>query len=154
MAATEIQQGKAKIFGFAASAGQNATMVTLTGAATITMESADISDDHELAPIKGQTGETECLIASNRTRSITIEFAPNGATRAAAITSCANSQPAKITKVVLSEFITTTDTLYNGNWNCLGYSIKMSRDGQVMMTLKLKAYIQNRASLTAGVIVG
>lgn len=146
MAATEVQQGIAKIY-----AMDGATTVTLTGAATITHESADLEDQFDNEAIKGQNGEVETLIASNRNRTCTITFAPNGATRAAAITSCANSQPAPITKVVLSGFAVAA---YNGDWNSLGYTIRMARDGVVTMTIRLQAWITNRASLTAGVIVG
>jgi len=146
MAATEVQQGVAKIF-----AMDGATMVVLTGAATVTIESADLEQGFDSEELKGQNGETETYIASNEKFTCSINFAPNGATRAAAITSCANSQPAKITKVVLSGFAVAA---YNGNWNSEGYSIKMARDGVVQMTLKLKAHTTNRTSLTAGVIVG
>lgn len=146
MAATETQQGIAKIY-----AMDGATQVVLTGTATITMESADLDHQSDIEEIKGQGGEVETLISANVNRTCTIVFAPNGATRAAAITSCANAQPAQIEKVVLSGF---TVTAYNGNWNSMGYSIKMQRDGIVMMTLKLKAFITNRASLTAGLVTG
>lgn len=148
MAATEVQQGVAKIF-----AMDGATTVVLTGAATITHESADLEQQFDSEAIKGQNGEVETLVASNQNLTCTITFAPNGATRAAAITSCANSQPAPITKVVLSGFSVTR---YNGDWNSMGYTIKMTRDATtpVIMTIKLQAWITNRTSLTAGVIVG
>jgi hypothetical protein len=148
MAATEIQQGVAKIF-----AMDGATQVVLTGAATITYDSADLDQAFDSDALKGQNGEVETLVASNENFTCTVNFAPNGATRAAAITSCANAQPAKITKVVLSNFSVAA---YNGNWNSMGYSIKMSSNASqpVMMTLKLQAWITNRTSLTAGVIVG
>jgi hypothetical protein len=146
MAATEIQQGSAKVF-----AMDGATVVVLTGAATITLESADLESTHDSEPLKGQNGEVETLIASNETLTCTINFAPNGATRAAAITSFANSVPAKITKVVTSAFSIAS---FNGNWNAMGYSIKMSRDGVATMSIKLQAWITNRAALTAGVVVG
>ncbi len=146
MAATETQQGIAKIF-----AMDGATQVTLTGAATITMESADLEHQSDIEEIPGQNGECEQLISSNANRTCTITFAPNGATRAAAITSCANAQPAQITKVVLSGFSVAA---FNGDWNAMGYSIKMGRADVVTMTLKLKAFITNRASLTAGLVTG
>lgn len=144
MAFTEVQQGVAKIF-----AMDGATMVVLTGAATVTHESADLEQQFDSEAVKGQNGDVETLIASNHNHTCSITFAPNGATRAAAITSCANAQPAPLTKVVLSGFSVAA---YNGNWNSMGYSIKMSRDGMVTMTIKLQAFITNRASLTAGVI--
>lgn len=146
MAAQETQQGIAKIY-----AMDGATTVTLTGAATITHESADLEDQFDSEVIKGQNGEVETLIASNRNRTCTITFMPNGATRAAAITSCANAQPAPITKVVLSGFAVAA---YNGDWNAMGYSVRMSRDGVVTMTVRLQAWIINRTSLTTGLISG
>jgi hypothetical protein len=148
MAATEVQQGVAKIFGM-----DGATQVVLTGAATITMEGADLEQNFDNNALKGQNGEVETLVGCNENLTCTITFAPNGATRAAAITSFANAQPAKITKVVLSGFSVAK---YNGDWNSMGYTIKMTNDATtpVVMTLKLQAWITNRASLTAGVIVG
>ena len=144
MAVAEIQQGKAKIF-----AMDGATMVVLTGAATVTHEGADLEQQFDTEEIKGQNGDVETLIASNVNFTCTVNFAPNGATRAAAITSCTNAQPAAISKVVLSGFSVAA---YNGNWNSMGYSIKMSRDGIVTMSIKLKAFVTNRTALTAGVI--
>jgi hypothetical protein len=144
MAFTEVQQGSAKVF-----AMDGATVVVLTGAATITLESADLEASFDNEAIKGQNGEVETLIGSNENITCTINFAPNGATRAAAITSFANSIPGKITKVVLSGF---SIAAYNGNWNSMGYSMKMARDGVATMSIKLQAWVTNRASLTAGVI--
>ena len=144
MAVAEIQQGKAKIF-----AMDGATMVVLTGAATVTHEGADLEQQFDTEEIKGQNGDVETLIASNVNFTCTVNFAPNGATRAAAITSCTNAQPAAISKVVLSGFSVAA---YNGNWNSMGYSIKMSRDGIVTMSIKLKAFVTNRTSRTACVI--
>ncbi len=146
MAATETQQGVAKIY-----AMDGATVTVLTGAATITLESADLEHQSDMEEIKGQNGEVETLISSNPTRTCTITFAPNGATRAAAITSCANAQPAQITKVVLASFAVAA---FNGDWNSLGYSIRMARDGAVTMTIRLKAFMTNRAALTAGLVSG
>lgn len=147
MAATETQQGIAKVF-----AMDGATVVTLTGAATITQESADIEQQYDLEEIKGQNGEVETLIGSNENYPVTIQFAPNGATRAAAIASAANSWPGLITKVVLSGF---SIAKYNGNFNAMpGATGKLVKDGAFVMTLRLKAYITNRNSLTNGVISG
>lgn len=146
MAATETQQGVAKIY-----AMDGAAMTVLTGAATITMEGADLEHTSDIEEIKGQNGEVETLISSNPNRTCTITFAPNGATRAAAITSCANAQPAQIEKVVLASFQVAA---YNGNWNSLGYTIAVSREGAVTMTLRLKAFMTNRAALTAGLVSG
>jgi hypothetical protein len=55
-----------------------------------------------------------------------------------------------IARVQTSGFSIAT---YNGNWNCLGWSGKLTRDGVFVMTLKLKAWIVNRASLTAEPVI-
>jgi hypothetical protein len=147
MAAQEVQQGIAKIY-----AMDGATMVVLTGAATITMESASLTHNWDNTAIKGQDGETETLIASNRHYTCTITFAPNGATRAAAITSMANSIAAPITKVVLSSFPIAA---FNGDWNAQpGQTIEVGREIAATSTLPLIAYIKNRSALTAGLISG
>ena len=132
MAVAEIQQGKAKIF-----AMDGATMVVLTGAATVTHEGADLEQQFDTEEIKGQNGDVETLIASNLNFTCTVNFAPNGASRAAAITSCTNASPAPLSKVALSGF---TVAAYNGDWNSMGYSVKMSRDGIVTMSIKLKGF--------------
>lgn len=147
MAATETQQGKAKIY-----AMDGATVTVLTGAATITLESGDIEQQYDFEEYKGQNGEVETIIGANEHYDVTIQFAPNGATRAAAITSAANSFPGLIEKVVLATFSVAK---YNGNYNALpGATGKMTRDGLFIMTLKLRRYVTNNASLTAGAISG
>ena len=147
MAATETQAGVAKVFGM-----DGATVVVLTGAATITQESADLEQQYDYEEIKGQNGEVETLIASNENYPCTIQFAPNGATRAAAANSAANCWPGPVSKVVLSQF---SIAKYNGNYNAQpGATAKMTRDGVVIMTLRLKRFVTNNASLTANVITG
>jgi hypothetical protein len=126
-----------------------AAMTVLTGAATITMEDAELEHTSDIEEIKGQNGECETIISSNPTRTCTINFAPNGETRAAAIVSSTNAQPAQITKVVLSGFAVTA---YNGDWNSLGYTIRVTKAGEVTMSVRLKAFMTNRASLTNGLI--
>lgn len=147
MAATETQAGKVKVF-----AMDGATVVVLTGAATITIESGDLEQQYDFEEFKGQNGEVETLIGSNEHYDVTVQFAPNGATRAAAIASAGNSFPALIEKVVLSSFAIAK---YNGNYNALpGATCKMTRDGVVVMTLKLRRYVTNNSSLVAGSISG
>lgn len=127
-------------------------MVTLTGAATITMDDADLEHNFDLTELENAGGDCETLIGANEKIDVTINFAPNGATRAAAATSAANSFPEMVTKVVLSSFAVAK---FNGNYNYIGgCTAKATKKGVVMMGIKLRAYIANRASLTAGVIVG
>jgi hypothetical protein len=147
----ETQMGKAKIFGLS-----GATVTTLVGVATITIESVDFevqTDDEEL---KGQDGEVETMISSNRRYSFACQFQPNGATRAAAIASATNIIPLSIDKVTTSGF--SVDTL-NGTWNALsGTGAKFKLDGTVVMNLKLIAHLANRGTaggqLQGGAIVG
>jgi len=127
-------------------------MVVLTGAATVTMESADLDHDFTLQEHQGQDGCTETLIGSDEKFNCTINFAPNGATRAAAINSAANSWPAMLTKVVLSGFAIAK---YNTNYNYIGgATAKTTSSGIAIMGIKLRNYVPNNASLTANVITG
>lgn len=147
MATPETQIGVAKIFGLI-----GGTMVVLTGSATITMESADLEHKFETQKSKGQDGNTETVYGSDETFDVSINFAPNGNTRAAAATSLANCRPAMLTKVVLSGFAAA---VYNGDYNYMGgWNVKMVRDKELVCGIKLTAYIANRISLTAGVING
>ena len=156
MAATEVQQGIAKIYGMDSSSTAASMLI---GAAAVvasgTMESLDIESAFDVEEIKGQNGEVETLIASNQTYSLTINFSPNGtgtaSTRTKAIAEAAKFMAAPIVKVETKDFAVAA---YNGVWNLMGWSGKKSRDGVFVMTMKLKAFITNRAALTAGVISG
>ena len=150
-ALVESQSGKAKIFGlYDSTDGVAATVVTLVGAATITLHDGDLDDDFKLIEDPDQFGNTETLFAYDQKYNVTINFSPNGATRAAAKTSGLNMLPAKITKVVLAHFPLAH---YNGNYNYIGGgTVKATREGMVIMGLKLRAYLLNRASLTGSVI--
>lgn len=143
----ETQQGLAKIFGL-----NVATMTVLTGVATITISSADLEHNFKLVEDPDQEGNVETLIAYNEVYDVTIDFIPNGATRAAAITSLANTLPGMITKVVLANF---DFAVFNGNFNYIGgWSPKITREGLVICGIKLRKYIANNAALVAGVISG
>src|SRR5262245_63827442 len=147
MATPETQVGVAKIFGLI-----GATMTTLTGAATVTIENAEGEDKFKLDESKGQDGNVETLFASDQQFDVTIDFMPNGATRAAAASSLTNSRPVPLTKVTLSDF---TAVALNGDYNYIGgWKVKLVRDKEVVCGIKLRAYLANRASLTAGAIVG
>ena len=147
MPTQETQVGTAKIFGLI-----GGTAVTLVGAATVTIENADLEHKFKLEESIGQDGNCETLFATNEQYDIAINFMPNGATRAAAATSAANMIPAPLSKVVLSGFAVAR---YNGDYNYVGgATIKMVRDKECVMNIKLRAYIANRASLTSPAIVG
>lgn len=146
-ATSEIQQGLAKIFGLGAGA-----MTVLTGAATLTITGADVSHENDLIEDEDQEGNVETLIAFKERLEGSIDFIPNGATRAAAIISATNSQPGMITKIVLASFDVP---VYNGNWNYIGgWNIKKTRSGIVICGIKIRAHLANRSALTAGVISG
>ena len=143
----ETQTGTAKIFGMI-----GATAVTLVGAATITIEDSDLEHKFDLQELEGQDGNIETLIAFNEQLEVTINFAPNGATRAATKNSAANMFPDMITKVVLSGYDVAK---FNGNYNYIGgATAKMTKKGPVLQGLKIRAYIANRASLTGTVVAG
>lgn len=144
----ETQVGVAKIYlGL-----KDATIVTLTGAATVTAEDADLEHNFDIDEHEGQDGNIETMIACKERLEVTINFAPNGATRAAAITSAANMIPGMLTKVILAGFAVAK---YNGDYNYIGgMTIKTTKKGVVMQGLKLRAHIANRASLTQPVIAG
>lgn len=150
MAATEVQQGIAKIY------GMDGALVAVGGAsASGTMESGDIENSFDIEEIKGQNGEVETLISSNQSYSLTLTFAPNGtataSTRAKAIAEAAKFiAGAPISKVTTSAF---SIAAYNGDWNMMGWSGKMSRDGVFVMTMKLKAFLTNRVTLAATALV-
>lgn len=152
MANSEVITGVGKIWGLDQDSANPMTVTSLTGAATITLDSADGSDDFELAELKDQVGDVETLIASNRTRPVNLSFAPNGATRAAAKTSLANCLPGPLTKATIAQ---ASVPFFNGDYNYIGgWAVKVTRDGIVIVTMRIKAYIKNRASLTSGVISG
>jgi hypothetical protein len=145
MATQETQVGIAKVFSVIAGA-----LVTLTGAATITIEDANLEHQFDMDAHEGQDGNVETLIAYNERLEVTCNFAPNGAARTDAIASAANSFPGMISKVVLSGFKIAK---LNANYNYIGgASVKMTKKGVAIMGMKLRSYIANNASLVAAVI--
>lgn len=147
MATQEIQVGVAKIFGLI-----GATMDPAEGAATVTMENADFEHKFKLEESAGQDGNCETLYATNEQFDVAINFMPNGATRAAAAASAEAMIPDPLAVIELSDFAVDR---YNGLYLYVGgATVKMVRDKECVMNIKLRAYIANRDSLTAGPIVG
>jgi len=147
MAATEIQQGIARVFGMDGAV----FTVGLAVAVENTMETGDLDQEFQTDELKGQNGEVETIIASDESHSLTIQLAPKSTTRALAIAEMQKIRDlGAIARVQTAGFSIAT---YNGNWNCLGWSGKLARDGVFVMTLKLKAWIVNRASLTAEPVI-
>lgn len=149
--ATEIQVGKAKIFGLGAAdmlvgAAGTAVEQTITG--------SDINFDAEITEIRNQEGETETMLASNAFYTLTINFMPTAATRALAIT-----EAQKFTALTHLVKVTTSGfdvDIYNGNWVLTGLQVSGSNTDTMKFTLNLKAPKNSttRTSLTAGVISG
>jgi hypothetical protein len=141
MATQETQVGVAKIFGLI-----GATVVVLTGAATITLEKADVEHTFDLHDHEGQDGNVESIIGYNERLEVTIDFAPNGAARTDAITSAANSWPGMLSKVVLSAFKIAK---FNGNYNYVGGAkVACTKKGVAVMSMKLRQNLANAGTTT------
>jgi len=142
MAVAEVQVGVAKIYGLDGA--------VITGIAS-TIETADLDFAFDTEEVKGQNGEVETIIASNARKVVTINFTPNAATRAAAITI---STTASIGALAVVELLTFKVVAYNGKYNCMGWTWNGKRDGYFVMTMKLQAPTNAaaRAALTAGII--
>lgn len=147
--ATEIQTGKAKIYGLGAAdivvgAASVATEQTITG--------ADLNFDANIQEIQNQYGDTETLIASNPTYTLTLNFMPTAATRA-----LAQDEAEKFTVATHLVKVTTSDfevDKFNGKWNLMGLQIRGANTEAMTMVLNLKAWVNTRDALTAGVISG
>lgn len=147
MATSETQTGLAKIFGLG-----SAAITVLTGAATLTLSTAGVTHDFDLLEDEDQEGNVETMFAWKERLEGELDFIPNGATRAAAITSLANSKPSMISKVVLASF---DCAVYNGDWNYVGgWRVTATRTGILVASMRIRAHIANRSSLTAAVISG
>lgn len=120
--------------------------ITMTGAATFNMSSRTLTENFKVDRIPSQNGAViETLIASQRNRTIEVEFAPTGATRTAAV-----AVVASLTALNPLEVITIAQsgsTPYEasvaacvGTWNLMeGMQIRESRDGILSVTMKLEA---------------
>lgn len=127
--ATELQFGKAKIFGIDG--------LSITGVVTFTYETVAWEAGADAEYLKNQNGDEETLIVSNQSTTIDVQFSPNGATRAAAysslLTLTANTIGAQV--VVTGATLTT----FNGTYNIQpGVSIRSSRDGVTVASFKAK----------------
>ena len=149
MAFAEVQVGTAKIFGM-----DNGTIAYgAVSAQANSMEGVDVEDGSTISEVMGQDGEMQGLISSNRTISLTVQFAPAGATRVLAIASAnALIALAPLVKVTIAGFNLTTPI--NGDYFLESKSFKYSRDGYIVFTLKLKAPVNAtaRTAVTGTVI--
>jgi len=150
--AIEIQQGKAKIFGLGA-----ADLVL--GAASVAVEQtitgSDLNFESKIIEIENQYGNTETLISSNPTLTLSINFMPTAATRTLAITEAQKfTAMTHLVKVVTSAFDVD---LFNGKWNLMGLQIRGANTEAMTFVLSLKAWVDStttRDALTAGVVAG
>ncbi len=120
--------------------------ITMTGAATFNMSSRTLTENFKVERIPSQNGAyTETLIASQRNRTIQVEFAPTGATRTAAVavvTSIAALDPFSVITIGQSGSTPYEPSVAAcaGTWNLMeGTQIKESRDGIVSISLNLEA---------------
>jgi hypothetical protein len=132
-AAAEIQVGTAKLNGIAGA-------VTMTGAATFNMSSRNLTDGFKMEEIPSQDGAViESVIASQRTREYDCEFAPSGATRAAAeavVDTLTALGPLAVITIAGS-----TVSAFNGTYNLMpGTAVRETRDGHATVVMKLKQY--------------
>ena len=157
MAFAEVQVGTAKIFGM----DGGTIAYGAVAAQGNSMEGVDVEDSSTISEVMGQDGEMQGLISSNRTLSLTVQFAPAGATRVLAIAS-ANAMMAlgPLVKVTIAGFAVTgtggppTSPGVNGDYVLESKTFKYSRDGYIVFTLKLKAPVNAtaRTAVTGTVI--
>jgi len=151
MAFAEVQVGTAKIFGM-----DGGTIAYGAVSAANSMEGVDVEDSSTLMEVMGQDGELQGVISSNRTLSLTVQFAPSGATRAAAIVSAkALLDQGPLVKVTLGGFnLSGVSGMLNGDYMLESKTFKYSRDGYIVFTLKLKAPVNTAArSAVTGTVI-
>lgn len=126
---TELQYGLAKIFGMDG--------VVLSGVVNFTFESLGWEKTGDYEELKGQNGDVETAIASNLSQTIDVQFAPNGATKAAAITSLTTLTALAVGAQVV---ITCPEmTAASGTYNIQpGIRANFSRDGIVTANFTAK----------------
>jgi len=129
MAHTELQYGKAKIFGLDG--------IAITGVVTFTFTDVNWSKNADYAELKNQNGDVETAIASNLNTTIDVTFAPNGATRAAAISSLATLQALEVgaQMVVAGCEVTALNATYNIQ---PGFSARLVNDAHCVATFQAK----------------
>lgn len=129
MAHTELQYGTAKIFGMDG--------IILTGVVTFTFESLGWEKTGDYEELKGQNGDVETAIASNLHQTIDVQFAPNGATKAAAITSLGTLTALAVGAQVI--ITVPENTAASGTYNIQpGIRANFSRDGAVTANFTAK----------------
>lgn len=143
---TEIQGGKAKIYGIGGA-------ITITGIATFNLADVTLTESFKEDTIPSQDGSIiETRIASQRVRELTITFAPSGATRAAA---------EAVLETLLAQGPLTVITLggftflpANGTWNYMGgANVALRRDTYVVAGIKLKQVETAVAGVFGGLAV-
>mgnify|MGYP001582984356 CR=1 FL=1 len=126
----ELQYGLAKIFGLDGT--------TLTGVVSFTLESLGFEKTSDYEELKGQNGDVETSIASNLSQTVDVQFAPNGATKTAAIASLGTLTALNIgAQVVISACpgCPAAAATYNIQ---PGIRVNLSRDGVVTANFTAK----------------
>ena len=139
-AANEIQAGTAYINGVRGT-------ISMTGAATFNTASRTLTEDFKIDEIPSQSGAViETMIATQRNRTIDIEFAPSGANRAAAVAVVASLtalDPLSVITIAQSgaDPYQPAVAACAGTWNLVsGMTVRETRDGILTVSMKLKAH--------------
>lgn len=129
MPATELQYGKAKIFGLDGA--------VITGVVTFTMSDINWQKNADYTELKNQNGDVETTITANRHQMIDVTFAPNGVTRANALTSLATLTALEVgAQVVLA---TCEVAAFNGTYNIQpGFGAKLVNESNCIATFTAK----------------
>jgi hypothetical protein len=144
--AAEIQKGKAVIWGIA----NDGTVISMTGYATFTLESAKGSHKFKMDEVKDEAGFDKALIATNGHVELDIIFCPTADTKTLVKDLAVFLAP--LAKVTLAHFKIAT---YNGDWVYVGdESIDLSAGKEAKMSLKIRKYddTAQNDSLTTTVI--
>lgn len=142
--ASEVQQGKAIIFGIT----NNGTAITMTGVATFILDSVKGQHNFDVDEIRDENNFTASVIASEMHEEIDVQWTPSAATRALAAGTAA--YPVALSKVTLANFAVDQ---FNGDYQYRpGASIDLGKK-DAKMSIKLRKWQDSdqNASLTTTV---
>lgn len=132
-AAAEVQAGTGYLNGIAGA-------ITMTGAATFNMSRRTRKPNVKMEEIPSQNSAViETVIASQRSIDYDCEFAPTGATRAAA--EVVVDTLTALTPLAVITIANSTVSAFNGTYNLIEEpAITETRDGYATVTMKLRQY--------------
>jgi hypothetical protein len=121
--------------------------ITITGAATFNMSSRTVTENFKVDRIPSQNGAyIETMIASQRNRTVELEFAPTGATRAAAVAVVGTLMALNPLETITigqsgsNPYEPSIAALTGSTWNLMeGMQLRESREGILSVTMKLEA---------------